>query len=40
MGYLLSLQTIERGDDDRARNALVSTFSVTACLSTTSTSIC
>lgn len=40
MGYLLSLQTIERSDDDRARNALVSSFSITACISTVSTTVC
>lgn len=41
MGYLLSLQQIERSTESRDADILaVSTFSLGACLSTVSTSIC
>jgi len=40
MGYLLSLQALERNDDDRARDVLVSSFSLSACISSASTSVC
>lgn len=41
MGYLLSLQQLERTAESRDADILaVSTFSLGACLSTFSTSIC
>jgi hypothetical protein len=40
MGYLLSLQALERSNEDRDRNVLVSSVSLSTCISTASTSIC
>jgi hypothetical protein len=39
MGYLLSLQTLERGDD-RDRQVYASTVSLSVCVSTASTTVC
>jgi hypothetical protein len=40
MGYLLSLQALTRDNEDRDRNVLVSSYSISACASTASTTIC
>lgn len=40
MGYLLSLQTLERSSESEARAQFASSFSMSACLSSASASVC
>jgi len=40
MGYLISLQTLDRGSDEGARDIFVSSVSLSTCFSTASTGIC
>jgi hypothetical protein len=40
MGYLLSLQSLDRADGNRPDAQFASNFSATACLSTFSASVC
>lgn len=40
MGYLLSLQTLERSSENETRAQFVSSFSMSVCFSTASTGVC
>jgi hypothetical protein len=40
VGFLLSLQAMGEDRDDQRREQLVSSYSLTICISTTSTTIC